>query len=208
MMRSVLYILAIMLVPVCILWVDRPLSRWVARWLPPGRTLPDAPDVLVPAVVIVSILMLLLWIWSWPASRRHRRLAHLAPQLAFGLPLTLGLKTLAKWIFGRTETRMYLSTYHSCDFCHWLDGFGPFRAFPSGHMLVATVALTLIVASYPRLRYIAWGLLLALAIALVATSYHFVSDIIAGWLFGHAFAWLILRSDAGLRSVLTAQTQP
>lgn len=191
--------LAVLLVPICVLWVDRPLAEAVAHWLPPSRTLPSAPDLLVPFVAGVSSIMLLVWAWILLTGHGGPRLARLAPLLAFGLPTAFGLKVLGKWAFGRTETRMFLSTSHPCDFCHWLDGHGPYTGFPSGHMLVVTTALVLITACYPRLRRAAVLLSLALAAALVLSSYHFLSDIIAGALAGYSLARLMLLADAALR---------
>lgn len=196
---------SVLLVPICVLWVDRPLADHVAAWLPPSRTLPGVPDLLAPFVAVISSLMLLVWAWTWLTGRRHTRLARLAPLLTFGLPASFGLKILAKWIFGRTEARMYLSTYHACDFCHWLDGHGPFTGFPSGHMLVATATLALVCACYPRLKRVSAVLLAALAIALILTSYHFLSDAIAGCLFGYALARFMLLADTALRLAATSR---
>lgn len=144
--------------------------------------------------------MLIIWIWSAISGRTGSRLAHLAPLLTVGLPLSIGLKALTKWIFGRTETRMFLSTYHSCDFCHWFDGYGPYTGFPSGHMFVLTTLLVLVCALYPRLRYYSGAVLIALALALILTSYHFLGDILAGWLFGYWLALIILKTDNVLRA--------
>lgn len=183
------------------LWIDRPLAHAVARWLPPGRRVPQSlPDQLAPFVAIVSGTMLVLWIWTWSRGHQNSRLAHLAPVLTVGMPLAYGLKALAKWAYGRTETRMFLSTHHSCDFCHWLNGFGPYAGFPSGHMLVITTLLVLVNAFYPRLRYYTAAILIVLALALIATSYHFLGDVLGGWIFGYLLALLILHADGSLRS--------
>ncbi len=190
------------------IWIDRPLAHAVARWLPPGHRVPQSlPDQLAPFVVIVSGTMLVLWIWTWSRGHQNSRLAHLAPVLTVGMPLAYGLKALAKWAYGRTETRMFLSTYHSCDFCHWFNGFGPYMGFPSGHMLVIATLMVLINAFYPRLRYYTVAILIALALALIATSYHFLGDVLGGWIFGYLLARLILHADGVLRSA-TARRKP
>ncbi len=189
------------------IWIDRPLARTVARWLPPGHRIPPLPDQLALFVTIVSGTMLVLWIWTWSRGHQNDRLAHLAPMLTVGMPLAYGLKELAKWTYGRTETRMFLSTSHSCDFCHWLNGFGPYAGFPSGHMLVITTLVVLINAFYPRLRYYTVAILIALALALIVTSYHFLGDVLGGWIFGYLLARLILHADGALRSA-TARRKP
>lgn len=198
---------AALLTAACVTWIDRPLARHIARWLPPGKKVPEnLPDLLVPFVAAVSGVMLVLWVWTWRQGRRDSGLGRLAPLLTVGLPLAFGLKSLTKWLYGRTEARMFLSTRHTCDFCHWFDGFGPYTGFPSGHMLVLTTLLMLACAVYPRLRHYAWGVLAALGIALLATSYHFLGDVLGGWLFGYALALVILKTDAGLRAAAKRRT--
>ncbi len=190
-------------------WIDRPLARAIARWLPPGRSVPqNVPDLLVPFVASVSGVMLVLWIWSWTRGGGNRRLARLAPLLTLGLPLAFGLKELTKWAFGRTETRMFLSARHACDFCHWFDGHGPYTGFPSGHMLVIGTLILLLCAVYPKLRYWSALVLTALGAALMATSYHFLGDVLAGGFFAYVLALLILKTDAALRSAAARRRRP
>jgi len=186
------------------LWIDRPLARLIDRWLPPGGVIPESiPDLLALFVAGLSGFMVLLWIVTWVTGRRDTRLGRVAPLLALGLPLSFGVKAVSKWFFGRTETRMFLSTHHACDFCHWLHGYGPYTAFPSGHMLVMTLTLMLVTASYPRLRHLATGLLLILGLGLILSSYHFLSDVIAGWIFGYVLARLMLRAESALHAATT-----
>jgi len=192
------------LTAVCVLWVDRPLARVIARAFPPDQTLPDAPDLLVAFVAGISILALAAW--PWARRRGYPRLERLAPLVAVGEPLALALKDLSKWAFGRTEARMALSTHGYAGFHHWFHGYPPFMSFPSGHMLVATALLSLITAVYPRVRPLAVLLLAALGAALILTSYHFLGDVLAGWLVGQLFARLILRVDAALRPEAALRT--
>lgn len=195
------------LTAVSVVWIDRPLARAVADWLPPGRRVPgNVPDLLAPFVAVVSGTMLAIWFWTWVSGRAGSRLGRLAPLLTVGLPLAFGLKALTKWIYGRTEARMFLSTYHSCDFCHWFDGYGPYTGFPSGHMLVLTTFLVLVGAIYPKLRYYFVIVLVALALALILTSYHFLGDVLGGWLFGYLLALVVLKTNDALRSATTRRT--
>jgi membrane-associated phospholipid phosphatase len=53
-------------------------------------------------------------------------------------------------------------------------------SFPSGHTILITAFLAAVWRYYPRCRLLAVALLLALAAALLLSSYHFVSDIIMG----------------------------
>ena len=199
--------LAAILTLACVLWVDRPLATLVDHWLPPGGVIPESiPDLLALFVAGLSGFMLLLWFWTWANGRRDSRLGRLSPLLALGLPLSFGVKALSKWFFGRTETRMFLSAHHACDFCHWLHGFGPYTGFPSGHMLVMTLTLVLISNYYPRLRHPANALLVLLAAGLILSSYHFLSDVIAGWLFGYALGRFMLRAESALHAAIARRT--
>jgi membrane-associated phospholipid phosphatase len=208
-LRSELARLAIaaMLAVVCAMWVDRPLARLIDHWLPPGGVVPESiPDLLAVFVAGLTGFMVLLWIWTWATGRAQTRLGRLAPLLAIGLPLSFGVKAVSKWFFGRTETRMFLSTHHSCDFCHWLHGFGPFTAFPSGHMLVVTLTLVLISDCYPRLRHLSNLFLIVLGAGLILSSYHFLSDVIAGWVFGYILARFMLRAEYALHAAKARRT--
>jgi membrane-associated phospholipid phosphatase len=56
--------------------------------------------------------------------------------------------------------------------------------FPSGHAVVFSAFFTAVWLYYPRYRVLVVVALSALALALLLTSYHFVSDISAGILCG------------------------
>lgn len=89
------------------------------------------------------------------------------------------LKWILKLVFGRTNTRAWLENRASDGF-HWFQGGGMYSGFPSGHMAVFTAFFTAIWLVYPRYRSVCSGLTLLLGIALIATGYHFLSDVIAG----------------------------
>jgi membrane-associated phospholipid phosphatase len=72
-----------------------------------------------------------------------------------------------------------------------------FDAFPSGHMLVVAALMSVLVRFYPKARpycMVVGGLL---ALALILTAYHFLSDIIAG-------AYLGIAIEAALFAALSA----
>ncbi|MGH8225841.1 MAG: phosphatase PAP2 family protein [Gammaproteobacteria bacterium] len=190
---------------IAVAWLDRPLALAIARLLPPGKIMPlDVPDLLIEFVGAVTFASLLLWIWAWRRGG-FPRLLRLMPLIAVAEPLALGLKFLSKWLFGRTQARLYINHPWAHDF-HWWHGHGAFLGFPSGHMLVTAALITVIVAVYPRLRLWGWLVLVALGIALMLTSYHYLGDVIAGWLIGAALAWLILAADARIRPGAASRT--
>lgn len=158
--------------------------------------------MLVEFVAAVTFASLLVWLWA--RRRGYARLLRLMPLIAVSEPLALGLKFLSKWVFGRTQARLYVRHPWAHDF-HWLHGHGAFLGFPSGHMLIAATLVTLITAVYPRLRLWGWLALIALALALMLSSYHYLGDVIAGWLIGAALAWAILAADARIRPAAAPQ---
>ena len=95
------------------------------------------------------------------------------------VPLAYFLKWPFKYVFGRTNTRVWLANQVSDGF-HWFHGGGDYSGFPSGHMAVFAAFFAAIWLFYPRYRSLSIGLVLVLAVALVATDYHFLSDVIAG----------------------------
>ncbi len=94
-------------------------------------------------------------------------------------PLSFFLKDVLKYLFGRTNPRLWLVNPESYGL-HWFQGGGDYTAFPSGHMAVFTVLMLAVCRFYPRLGHACMGFLVLLAAALIATEYHFLSDVIAG----------------------------
>ena len=137
----------------------------------------------IPDVLFLLVCFGSGFLWSNYLALRQRgifndqsRFSRLAGS---AIPLAYLLKWLCKLVFGRTNTRVWLVHQGSIDF-HWFHGGGNHSSFPSGHMAVFTAFLAAVWLFYPRHRSIAAGFLLVLAVALVATDYHFVSDVIAG----------------------------
>lgn len=69
-------------------------------------------------------------------------------------------------------------------FFHFLKGSGKGALFPSGHMAITCSVVTSLCIYFPRLK-ILWILFAVLmALSLIITNNHFVSDVIAGALLG------------------------
>lgn len=138
----------------------------------------DIPDVLFLLVCIGSCLL-----WINHLILRHRGINNNFTRFSLlagsAIPLAYFLKWIFKLVFGRTNTRVWLANQVSDDF-HWFHSGGDYSGFPSGHMTVFTAFFAAIWLFYPRYRSISIGLALVLAVALIATDYHFLSDVIAG----------------------------
>ncbi|BCS53367.1 hypothetical protein GSbR_21070 [Geobacter sp. SVR] len=121
--------------------------------------------------------------------------------LAIAAPLSFLVKSVLKYVFGRIPTRVWLLPPHDYSF-HWLAEGASQSGFPSGHMLVFTALIAIWWRSHPRCRAMCFLALSLLALALIATNYHFLSDVIAGAYIGLVVAALTFRiagmdADAG-----------
>ena len=142
------------------------------------RSTSDIPDVLFLLVCIGSGLLLgNYFILSYKGVNSENKQFSLLAGIA--IPLAFFLKWVFKVVFGRTNTRVWLANRTSDDF-HWFHGGGEYGGFPSGHMMVFSAFFAAIWLFYPRYRFISLGLALILALALIITDYHFLSDVIAG----------------------------
>ncbi len=113
--------------------------------------------------------------------------------IANTVPLSFLSKSILQFVIGRSSTRHWLHSPGMGEF-HWFHG----GAFPSGHMAVFTVVVAALWTFYPRYRLASGAVLLGLAVALIATDYHFLSDVLAGAYLGWAVHHYTLRGIASL----------
>lgn len=161
--------------------LDLPLAAWIAEYLmtyAPYVKTSEIPDLLL---ITVAILTSLSWmVYFYLAHRNiHDQRTLFYRVMGTVLPLSFGVKTVLKWIFGRTETRTWLSDPSLYGF-HWFNGTEGFQGFPSGHMLVFTPLFLALWYFYPRYRLYYGIVWFCLGIALITTEYHFLSDVLAG----------------------------
>lgn len=142
------------------------------------NTTSDIPDVLFLLVCSGSCLLLgnYLILRHRGTINENTRFSLLA---GYSIPFAYFLKWILKLVFGRTNSRAWLENRVSDSF-HWFHGGGNFSGFPSGHMTVFAAFFSAVWLFYPRYRSVCVGLSLVLAVALVVTDYHFLSDVIAG----------------------------
>ncbi len=143
----------------------------------------DIPDLLLPLAVFFTTTSWVAYavLKSRGIDNRNSRFFLLT---GCTVPLSFLLKSILKDLFGKVTTRAWLKHKYLYGF-HWLDGRSDFSGFPSGHMLLFTVAALAVIRFYPRYRSTCIGFLLLMAVALIVTDYHFLSDVIAGVLLGY-----------------------
>ena len=179
---------------VSIQFLDTEIAVRVMRFLKSIRTLhkatEDIPDLLPYLVGFGTASMWIIYFY-----RSHEKIIDVKMQFlklaATVLPVAYLLKMLFQFVFGRTHTRLWLTSNVPLKF-NWFHEIGS-GCFPSGHMTVFTAFGTAVWIYYPKYRRPVLITIVLLAIALIATDYHFLSDIIAGSYLGFLityFLWL------------------
>ncbi len=142
----------------------------------------DIPDLLLQLVCVASVGM---WGAYYYLVRRKGRNIHtqFLKLAATSVPFAYLLKSLLQSFFGRINTRVWLQNSSSADI-PWFTGLENNGGFPSGHMTVFTAFFMAVWFYYPAYRSISALALSMLAIALILTNYHFMSDVIAGFYVG------------------------
>ena len=137
----------------------------------------NIPDALLYLVCIGTAVMWLVYIILSrnKGSGEQLRFLQLAATV---VPASYLLKAVLQFTFGRTNTRLWLTTGAPLQF-NWFHGVGT-GCFPSGHMTVFTAFGVAIWYIYPRYRRPTALVLVLLGAALIITDYHFLSDVIAG----------------------------
>lgn len=167
---------------VCIKYLDRDVALLVQRQLYGNelwaRHTSSLPDLLFGTVLFTTSACYILF--RYRVSRGVVNLnTHTCMLLAVVAPVSYGVKSALKYVFGRITTREWLLSPGQYGF-HWFQGGGAYSGFPSGHMLVFTALVAVMWRLYPAYRKGYFVFLLCMALALILTNYHFVSDVISG----------------------------
>jgi membrane-associated phospholipid phosphatase len=180
----------LVLVCVSIAFIDRPLALLMHRlfhrshWLLPLAGIGQIPKSLAGPVLVVAALA------GWLGWRPGRR-AWTVIACAVAVIIAGSVKDVLKEAFGRTWPEPWLGGNPSL-IGNGAYGFSPFHggegwaSFPSGHAAAIGAMAGVLWWHLPEHRWL-WALLVALAAAgLVADTYHFLSDVIAGGYLGFA----------------------
>jgi len=179
--------LALILITGSYYFLDQEIALFVQKVFLSGKQFSlfatNIPDTLFFTVCVITIAS-----WSVYLHDRYKGLSgsQTAVSMLVGasLPLTFFLKSILKFVFGGINTRFWLMDPVAREF-RWFHNDDNYSGFPSGHMAVFTVLLLDVWEYYPRHRPVYIVLLFVLAVALILTDYHFLSDIIAGAYLGY-----------------------
>jgi membrane-associated phospholipid phosphatase len=176
------FISTAVVVALCICFYDRLLAICISKLLFTNSTYSkyasDIPDMLLLIVCGITAFAFIAYRIRIKKKLfdKHTEFFHL---IMYAVPASYVVKSLLKCLFGRTNTREWLLHPESYGF-HWFQGYWLNAGFPSGHMAVFTTLAVSLWRFYPRCRVIYSIYLLTMAVALIATNYHFISDVIAG----------------------------
>ncbi len=151
------------------------------------------PDLLLP---IVAVITAGCWMTLLACLVRPVRWVCMRFMLVCGVsvPLAYVAKAVLQYTFGRVNPRTWFLHPDLAGF-HWFYAHAGFASFPSGHMTVFVALAAVLWRYYPRFRFVYVASAVALGLALVATNYHFVSDVVAGTYLGFVVSRVC---DAGL----------
>ena len=188
-----------LLVALCVRYLDEPLAYYIKNHLFTdlhwSHLSANLPDLLLQVVLLTTCAAQVLYRARLRMGLRDA-ITHLSRLVAWAAPASYLVKSLLKYVFGRVNTRYWLEQPELYGL-HWFQQREGCEGFPSGHMVVIVTLLAALWRFYPRLR--PWCLLLGvlLGMALVATDYHFLSDVLAGAYLGVViealFFWLLVR---------------
>ena len=186
-------LLAILLTAFSYLFLDASLAQFIHRVTSASEALTQAvsniPDLLLPIVILTTALS---WTGYFFLVRRGIQNRHTRLLWACGtvLPVAFVAKTIFQYVFGRADPHLWVFHHHLPRF-YWFrmdEGYG---CFPSGHMTVFTALVVTLSHYYPRYRIIFLVSLMLLASLLIATDYHFLSDVTCGAFLGSVIALIV-----------------
>ncbi len=177
---------------VCIIYLDKEIAINVMLFLkyihPLHKVTENIPDFLPHLVAIGTVMM-----WALYFFRKHKNLIDTKTKFlqlaATALPAAYLIKTLLKFIFGRTDPRYWLLANKPLVF-NWFTQIES-GSFPSGHMTVFAAFGAAVIFYFPQYRKYVLILLILLGAALIGTDYHFLSDVIAGAYLGYLTTFAI-----------------
>jgi membrane-associated phospholipid phosphatase len=176
------FLLLTVVLTFCNFFVDRELALFVGRifyrnpvW---SRYTADLPDLLFLVVCCVTVSAFVCYLYR-TGKGIFDKSTRFFQMVAFAVPASFLIKSVLKFVFGRVNTRVWLVHPEWYGF-HFFQGGGDFAGFPSGHMAVFAAFAAAWRRRYPQYNSLYLFFLLSLAAALIATNYHFLSDVVAG----------------------------
>ena len=198
-------------VVICYIWLDRPIALWVHEHHASYRSrellepLTHIPDPLIP---LGAILFFALGLRAF-AGQPLRKIYEVILVCGVSVVMAETIKNGLKWVFGRPWPETWKNdnpsfiAHHAYGF-HWFEGGDVYSSFPSGHTTATLAVVSVLWICYPRLRPLYAFAVLAVAVGLIGSNFHFLGDVIAGGFLGTTIGWMTVElfADATHRSVI------
>jgi membrane-associated phospholipid phosphatase len=175
----------------CMALVDRPVADFVHTHLRQA-----ALDIwttraieLLSIVLILTLVVLFAAGFCLMAGRSIPAWADIPLLMSWSGVWALSSAIVLKRLIGRSVAYPTYVLQHVYAF-HPLQGVPDFDAFPSGTTSVSAALLAVLWIRVPRLRAVWVGVLGLIAVALVITNSHWVSDVIGGACLGASIGWM------------------
>lgn len=183
-------------IALCFWLVDRPVASLAHEVLLPHRGVFDTFTHIVDPLPVIAwlicagyVLLALGGVLPGPRGR-------LALRLAIALLVAVFLKDGLKGITGRSWPETWTNDNLSYirdgiyGFFPWrgFNGTREFQAFPSGHLTVISVTVVGLALAFPRWKWLAAVPIVLVAVGMIGSNYHWVSDLIGGGALGAAVA--------------------
>jgi membrane-associated phospholipid phosphatase len=181
----------------CIGFIDRPVETYVAahkHYQLFYQALASPSLLPLPFAIIYLSAFAISAPFAWPPGPRARALI----ALCFAILGATTAKDELKWVFGRPWPGSWLK-YGTYAFHPFTNSF-LYGGFPSGHTAYISAPMCLLCWLAPQYRIIWIGIMAAVMIGLVGAGYHFVGDVIAGFLTGLAAAGAVVRFQSSVVS--------
>ena len=190
-----LYLIAIIFTIFSIFFLDRILAELASQTL--GKHWLFEYFTHIPKLLeLITIFCALAYLF--PRWRHTQSLHQLTIHLNATLILTLGVRYITKWVFGRTWPQTWKENNPS-----WLhngvEGFFPFKtgvaysSFPSGHAMVTFALCYILWHHYPKMKWIWLSMITLSLLGQLGQYYHYLGDLCAGAIFGCLCAQLVLQ---------------
>jgi membrane-associated phospholipid phosphatase len=190
----ILFALCAAAVVVCMACVDRPVADYVhthfsqtALFAWTSRALGLLDGVLILMVVVLLV--------AGVRALRGRRIpvsAQLPLAMSTSSAWALAVTLVMKHVIGRSSPYPWYVERHVYEF-HPLSNAMEFAAFPSATTAVTAACGAVVWVRAPRLRVADAGLFALIAVALVLTNSHWLSDVIGGGFVGASIGWMMLK---------------
>jgi len=181
----------------CIAFVDRPVETYVAahkHYRPLYQAMASPSLLALPFAIVYLSAFAIAAPFAWPPGPRAREL------LALSLAI-LGATTAKdelKFMFGRPWPDSWVK-YGVYAFHPFSNSF-LYGGFPSGHTAYISAPMCLLCWLAPQYRVLWIGIMAVVMIGLVGAGYHFVGDVIAGFLTGLAAAAAVVSFQSSVVS--------